>query len=55
MTTPTAHDDDGETIHWLQVARQILSGEITPQAARAALNTGDDRRTPDKQPASVQH
>jgi hypothetical protein len=36
MTTPPT--DDNEALHWLAMARRILSGEIAPQDARCLLN-----------------
>lgn len=38
MTTPPTDDDDSEALHWLAMARRILSGEIAPQDARCLLN-----------------
>jgi hypothetical protein len=38
MTTPPTDDDDNEALHWLAMARRILSGEIAPQDARCLLN-----------------
>jgi hypothetical protein len=59
MTTPVAAsgDDDSEAAYWLQMARRILSGEIAPQDARAALNADEPGRAGarSKRPTPTQH
>lgn len=47
MTTPKAsRDDDSEALHWLKMARRVLSGEIDPHNARAVLSArGKARQT----------
>jgi len=56
IPTPVPHDDDGEALYWLQVARRLLSGELAPHDARAALlNTGEAARGRSEQPSSAQY
>ena len=58
MTTPTpaSHDNDSEALYWLRVARRILSGEMAPHEARAALlKTGEAAGRRGQLPSSVQY
>lgn len=38
MTIPPS-DDDSEALHWLAMARRVLSGEIAPQEARRLIDS----------------
>ena len=44
MTIPPS-DDDSEALHWLTMARRVLSGEIAPQEARRIIDSAATQRT----------
>ncbi len=43
MTIPPS-DDHSEALHWLTMARRVLSGELAPQEARRIIDSAATQR-----------
>jgi hypothetical protein len=47
-------DEDTEALYWLDLAKQVLAGEVTPDAALRALKFGTRSKAADNQANELQ-